>query len=96
MEDEPLEQNRMDLLRSLESRNTMQRKDKRLRCIKCGRGGHDSATCLNRAQSSKFCHVCCKFVDAEHDSFTCKDRVAVCSSCGMFGHRAGECSTTKA
>ena len=74
----------------------MQRKDKRLRCIKCGRGGHDAATCLNRIHLSKYCHVCCKFVDDSHDPFGCADRAARCDKCNMIGHNSEECSTTRA
>ena len=62
------------------------RKDKTMKCTKCGRGGHPEATCLSRPENTQWCHVCQQAVNEKHDTLECPLQDIVCEKCGMIGH----------
>lgn len=69
------------------------RKDKTLKCTKCGRGGHPEASCLASAIKTQWCHVCQQSVDSKHDILECPMQDISCQSCGMVGHLKPVCFT---
>lgn len=48
------------------------RKDKTLKCSRCGRGGHPEAACMVKNLTKHWCHVCCQFKDKDHDTLDCE------------------------
>ena len=66
------------------------KKDKRLKCKRCGKGGHEDTSCIEKKSLENVnCHIC--HLVGHHDSLECPLQDEFCNKCGFIGHKQKLC-----
>ena len=65
-------------------------KNKRIKCQRCKKGGHEDVTCLEKKYTENiYCHIC--HTNGDHDSLDCPIQDLRCQKCEFIGHETQDC-----
>lgn len=65
-------------------------KNKRLKCQRCKKGGHEDVTCIEKKYVENiYCHIC--HTNGDHDSLECPKQNIKCAKCEFIGHDVTNC-----